>query len=97
MVVNQKTRVPGRGANSYFRRFCAHFLDRDVNPDQLRIPDKRALIDRAQEEIFDFPSWGEVLEACGLAETKAPRSRPKRRRLGDLGGKRDPKARRTRV
>ena len=92
MVVNQKTRVPGRGANSYFRRFCAHFLDRDVNPDQLRIPDKRALIDRAQEEIFDFPSWGEVLEACGLAETKAPRSRPKRRRPRRSGWKTGPES-----
>ena len=92
MVVNRKTRVPGRGANNYFRRFCAHFLDRDVNPDQLSIPDKRALIDRAHEEIFDFPSWSEVLEACGLAETKAPRSRPKRRRPRRSGWKTGPES-----
>ena len=80
MVVNKKTGVPGPGADNYFRRFCAHFLDRDVDPKRLSLREKRGLIDRAQEEIFDFLSWGDVLEACGLAEIEAPRTRPQRRR-----------------
>ena len=80
MVVNKSTRVPGRGAHGYFRRFCSDFLGRDVNPDQLSITKQRALIDCAQEKIFDFPSWGDVLTACGLEESKPPRSKPKRRR-----------------
>ena len=80
LVVNKKTRVPGLRADNYIRRFCARFLDRDVDPKRLTLREKRGIIDRAQEEIFDFPSWGEVLEACGLAETEAPRSKRKRRR-----------------
>ena len=92
MVVNKTTRVPGRGAHSYFRRFCAHFLDRDVDPDQLSIPEQRALIDRAHEEIFNFPSWGDVLEACGLAEIEVPRSKPKRRRPRRSGWKTGPES-----
>lgn len=80
MVVNKRYRVPGRGAHNYLKRFCAQRLHRDVSPDQLSIPQQRALIDYAHEEIFDFPSWGDVLKACGLAETEAPRSKPKRRR-----------------
>ena len=83
----------GSSANSDFhRRFCAHFLDRDVDPDQLSIPEQRALIDRAHEEIFNFPSWGDVLEACGLAETEVPRSKPKRRRPRRSGWKTGPES-----
>ena len=80
MVVNASTRVPGSGANSYCRRFCATFLNQTVNPKELSLREQRALIERAQEEIFDFPSWNDVLEACGLAETKTERPKPKRRR-----------------
>ena len=80
MVVNASTRVPGSGANSYFRRFCANFLNRTVNPEELNLREQRALIERAQEEIFDFPSWNDVLEACGLAETETESPKPKRRR-----------------
>ena len=72
MVVNQETRIPGSGAHQYFRRFCSDFLAPDVNPDQLSMRDQRALIDQAQEKIFDFSSWGDVLAACGLADTKPP-------------------------
>ena len=80
MVVNKKTRVPGSGADSYFKRYCADRLDRNVNPKRLNLREKRALIDLAQKEIFDFPSWGDVLAACGLQETVPPRSKRKRRR-----------------
>lgn len=82
MVVNQKEQLPGRGADEYIRRFCAHFLGRDVDPHRLSDRERRTLIGLAQKEIFDFPSWGDVLEACGLdetANTKAPRSKLKRR------------------
>ena len=80
MVVNKSTGVPGSGADNYFTRYCAHRLDGVVNPKRLSPREKRALIDRAKKEIFDFPSWGDVLAACGLAETTLPRSKQKRRR-----------------
>ena len=92
MVVNKKTRVPGPGADNYFRRFCARFLDCDVDPKRLSLRAKRALVDRAQEEIFDFPSWGDVLEACGLTDTEAPRSKPKRRRPRRSGWRTGPES-----
>ena len=74
------TPINSSGANSYFRRFCANFLNQTVNPKELNLREQRALIERAQEEIFDFPSWNDVLEACGLAETETERPKPKRRR-----------------
>ena len=80
MVVNQETRVPGTGADDYVQKYCAEF-EPDVNPSGLPLRERRALIERAQEEIFDFPRWDGVLEACGLTEAKPWRSRPKRRRL----------------
>lgn len=80
MVVRKETQVPGTGAENYIRQFCADFLDRDVNPSRLSPREERAVIDRALEEIFDFPSWGRVLKACGLAETNARRSTKLRRR-----------------
>lgn len=85
IVVNKKTRMPGSGADSYFRRYCANRLGRRVNPESLDSRKKRALIDCAQKEIFDFPSWGDVLAACGLAETTPPRSRKKRPRPRKAG------------
>lgn len=80
MVVNKNTGVPGSGADNYFRRYCANRLGRVVNPRRLNPREKRALIDRAKKEIFDFPSWGDVLAACGLAETTPSRPKKKRRR-----------------
>ena len=77
MVVNKKTRMPGSGANKYFKRYC---LRHNVNPRRLNPREKRALIDRAKKEIFDFPLWGDVLAACRLAETTLPRSRQRHRR-----------------
>ena len=77
MVVNKYTRMPGPGANNYFRRYC---LRHEIKSRRLNPHEKRALIDRAKKEIFDFPSWGDVLAACGLKETKSSRSKQKRRR-----------------
>ena len=85
IVVNENTRMPGSGADSYFRRYCANRLGRDVNPGNLNSREKRALIDIAKKEIFDFPSWGDVLAACGLAEITPPRSKQKRRRPQKAG------------
>lgn len=80
MVVNKNTGVPGPGADNYFRRYCAHRLGRVVNPRRLSPREKRALIERAKKEIFDFPSWGDVLAACRLAETTLPPPKKRRRR-----------------
>lgn len=81
LVVNKKKpRLPGTGADDYIQRFCSQFLDSDVDPKHLNSREKRALIDRAHEEIFAFPSWGDVLAACGLVETGPRRPKRKRRR-----------------
>jgi len=85
IVVNKKTRIPGSGSDNYFRRYCANRLGRNVNPRNLNPQEKRALIDIAKEEIFNFLSWGDVLAACGLAETKPPRLERKRRRPRKVG------------
>ena len=79
MVVNKKTRLPGHGADFYIRRFCREFLDPPVSPDDLTVRDKRAIIERALEEIFDFPAWGEVLASFGLVEVEAEPARGRRR------------------
>ena len=73
MVVNKRTRVPGRGADRYILRFCREFLDRTVESSELTVREKRAIIERALEEIFDFPAWGDVLSAFGL---EAPAAEP---------------------
>lgn len=80
MVVNATSGLPGEGANQYIRRFCKDYLDRKVDPTKLSDRKKRAIIDRAHTEIFDFPSWGDVLRACGLKETKRSRKRSRSRR-----------------
>ena len=99
MVVNSRTGVPGHGADSYIRRFCWKFLRREEDPSDLTLNEKRAIIDRALEEIFDFSSWGDVLKAFELEETEATRSarRAPRRRpsaapvaLGHGSGVRSP-------
>ena len=80
MVVNAASGLPGKGANGYIRRFCKDYLDRSVDPTKLSDREKRAIIDRAHGEIFDFPSWGDVLRACGLKETRRTRNRSRSRR-----------------
>ena len=87
MVVNAKLGLPGKGANEYIRRFCKDYLDRKVDPTKLSDRKKRAIIDRAHVEIFDFPSWEDVLRACGLKETRRTRRRSRsRRRQPSPGG-----------
>ncbi len=87
LVVNEKLNLPGKGANEYIRRFCKDYLDRNVDPTKLSDRKKRAIIDRAHTEIFDFPSWGDVLRACGLKETKRSRKRSRsKRRHPNPGG-----------
>jgi len=74
MVVNQKTRVPGSGADYYIEQFCAEFLSRKINPARLTLREKQAIIDRAKQEIFDFPGWTDVLDGFGLKQVKSTRS-----------------------
>ena len=69
MIVNKATRVPGEGSHEYIKKFCRQFLNRKVDPDPLSVREKRAIIERALEEIFSFPDWANVLNAFGLSET----------------------------
>ncbi|MFN3625845.1 MAG: hypothetical protein ACK4TP_17520 [Hyphomicrobium sp.] len=89
MVINQKTRVPGSGADYYIKQFCSQFLNRRVRPDRLSLREKRAIIERALEEIYDFQEWPDVLKAFGISETKKRRAsvatKKKRRRPNPKG------------
>jgi len=80
MVVNQQTQMPGRGADYYIKKYCRDFLDRDVDPNRLASQERRAIIEKAKTEIFDYDGWPEVLGAFGLEEslrTTAPAARRK--------------------
>ena len=84
MVVNKGTRVPGSGSHLYIEQFCRQFLGRKVDPERLSVQEKRAIIERALEEIYDFQGWDHVLGAYGLLKTRnkraSPASKKKRRR-----------------
>jgi len=89
LVVNKGTRVPGSGSHYYIKQFCRHFLARKVDPERLSVREKRAIIERALEEIYDFQGWDHVLGAYGLSETRKKRTSPapqkKRRRPNPQG------------
>ena len=76
MVVNEKSRVPGAGATEYIKHYC-DVRGISFNPEHCSTREKRAIIEDALQEIFDFQHWGDVLRACGLDEPKKPRL-PKR-------------------
>jgi hypothetical protein len=84
MVVNQGNGMPGKGADPYIKEHCWKIQGRKVNPESLSQTEKKALIDQAHTEIFDFSHWAEVLNAYGLKETERttnvlahpPRRRP---------------------
>jgi len=69
IVVNGKTRVPGKGADYYVKRFGRVWLNRELIPEHLTRKQRREIIDEAHQEIFDFPAWAEVLDASGLKPT----------------------------
>ena len=77
MVVNKTTRIPGKGAGLYIKRFCWESLGRRVDPKELTAKEKRAIVARAAKEIFDFGDWEGVLEAYGLAAARSGRRRTK--------------------
>lgn len=80
MVVNKTTRIPGKGADLYIKRFCWESLGRRVDPKDLAVREKRAIVARAAKEIFDFADWEGVLEAYGLTAAGSGRRRTKARR-----------------
>lgn len=67
MIVNRKDGLPGHGANEYIRHFCHTMLGRSVNPERLSPARKRAIIDKAQDDIRAFPDWEDILRTYGLA------------------------------
>lgn len=73
IVVNGYTKIPGGGADSYMQRFGRDCLGRHLEPELLSKKEWRAIIEQAHQHIFNFPSWGEVLEAYGLKQTSADR------------------------
>jgi hypothetical protein len=59
LVINQRDRLPGSG----FEGFLA---DRVKGYDGFSSAEKRAYLDGYWHDIFAYPRWNEVLNACGL-------------------------------
>jgi len=59
LVINQQSRLPGSG----FEGFLAHRLD---GYQSLTPAAKRAYLDGYWHDIFAYPRWNEVLQACAL-------------------------------
>ena len=70
MVVNKKERIPGKGSYYYIKHFCRHFLERKFDPEQLDVQQKRAIIEQALKEIYDFKYWDNVLGDYGLSQAR---------------------------
>jgi hypothetical protein len=69
MVVN-KDGVPGKGANYYIEEFVEDCQQRKIDLEHSTNKEKKAIIDRAHDEIFGFRRWAEMLAAYGLEPTK---------------------------
>ena len=59
------------------KRFCKESLNQRVDAKKLPKEKKRAIIERAAKEIFDFPDWEGLLEAYGLAAAGSGRRKTK--------------------
>lgn len=73
LVVNRQTGIPGDGADDFLSTFCSDFLNRKVNPKRVSHRERRAIIERAHQEIFDFGHWPDLLKAFGLAAPIPPK------------------------
>lgn len=80
IVVNKTTRIPGKGAGLYIKRFCWESLGRRVDPKELAAKEQRVIVARAAKEIFDFADWEGVLDAYGFTAAKSGRRRTRARR-----------------
>ena len=72
LVVNEKTGIPGYGADDFLRKFRSDFLKCKVTPERLSQREKQAIIERAHQEIFNFRHWPDLLNAYGLRPTAGP-------------------------
>lgn len=70
LIVVNRHEIPGKGANYYIEEFARDFLQRRLDPELLTSKEKKAIIDRAHDEIFSFNRWAEVLAAYGLEPTQ---------------------------
>lgn len=59
LVINQRDRLPGSG-------FEGFLVDRVTGYHDFSLVEKRAYLDGYWHDIFAYPRWNEVLNACGL-------------------------------
>ncbi len=84
LVINQHRRLPGSG----FEGFLA---TRMKEYQKLSLAEKRSYLDAYWHDVYAYPYWGDVLEACGLegpaatADTADIISKAKRGRSGGGG------------
>ena len=80
LVINQHRRLPGQG-------FEAFLSDRMGEYRKLSLAMKRAYLDAYWHEVYAYPYWGDVIEACGLAPaTSKARDIVDRAKTGRGGG-----------
>lgn len=62
LVINQQHRLPGEGFDGFLASTIKNFSS-------FSLEQKRAYLDSYWQNIYAYPYWHEVLEACGLAAT----------------------------
>jgi hypothetical protein len=60
LVINQHRRLPGHGFDGFLAQRMGGY-------DRLSVAEKRAYLDAYWHEVYAYPYWTDVLEACGLA------------------------------
>lgn len=72
IIVNAKTRLPGKGVNYYLK----HYFKLKNTTQTFSLKQRQAIVEEIQADVYAFKHWGRVLRACqlnGLHGARAPR------------------------
>lgn len=75
LVINKTTKLPGEGADEYFRLYALRAWKMKVNPSKMTDEQLKSMRDRVHKEIYAFPDWEKVMTAYGLKPSKKTRHR----------------------
>lgn len=80
LVINQNRRLPGHGFDGFLAERVGEYRG-------LSLEEKRAYLDAYWHEVYAYPYWVDVLEACGLSQaTTRIRGLVSRAKTGRSGG-----------
>jgi hypothetical protein len=63
LVVNAKTKLPGKGVNYYLK----HYFKAKTGT-SLGLNQRRAVVEEIQADIYSYRRWDKILKECGLEE-----------------------------